>query len=191
MTGFNLVIVLVIYAILSTAQMYRKSLWIKLAAVTYMFAIASIVYFSFETYKGWATVEKPVKGELISVYIVDPRGRTPGAIYFWVVGKNDPEFLDWLYTYIPEEDAPPRAHITPYSKKKADKFREAQKALEDGMNVTIESLEQEGQGQADPTKAKLGEKKPGDKTGSGGDVEDYDVPHFKIEDPSQQMEKQQ
>lgn len=190
MTGFNLVIVLVIYAILSTAQMYRKSLLLKLAAVTYMFAIASIVYFSFETYKGWATVEKPVKGELISVYIVDPRGREPGAIYFWVVGKDDPEFPEWLYKYAPEEEDPPRAHITPYSKKKADKFREAQQALEDGMNVTIESME-DARGEADPSKAKPGPKKPGAKDGNGGDVDEYDVPHFSIEDPSQQLEKQQ
>lgn len=190
MTGFNLVIVLVIYAILSTAQMYRKSLFLKLAAVTYMFAVASVVYFSFETYKGWATSEKPVKGQLISVYIVDPRGKTPGAIYFWVVGKDDPELLDWLYTYTPDEDSPPRAHITPYSKKKADKFREAQQALEDGMSVTIESMES-AQGQAKPSGAKPGDKSSGSKDGNGGDVEEYNVPHFKIEDPSQQVEKQQ
>lgn len=188
MTGFNLVIVLVIYAVLSTAQMYKKSLLLKLAAVTYMFAVASVVYFSFETYKGWATVDKPTKGELISVYIVDPRGKNPGAIYFWVVGKEELDLLEKLYTYVPDGEQHPRAHSLPYSKRVADKFREAQEALEGGMIVTLESMESLGRGE--PSAAKPGKKKGDEKDGSGGDTDDYDVPHFKIEDPSQRLEKQ-
>jgi hypothetical protein len=190
MTGLNLVIVLIIYAVLSTAQMYRKSLMIKLAAVTYMFAVASVVYFSFETYKGWATTDRPTKGDLISVYIVDPRGKNPGAIYFWVVSKQELGIIEKIYTYVPGEEASPRAHSLPYNKKAAAKFREAQQALEDGMMVSLESMEQ-SEGRGEPSASKPGDKKGDEKDGSGGDVEEYDVPHFKIEDPSQRLEKQQ
>jgi hypothetical protein len=188
MTGFNLVIALIIFAILSTAQFYTKALWMRLLTATYIFVIASVVYFSFETYKGWATADRPTKGQLISVYIVDPRGKNPGAIYFWVMSRQELDLLEKLYTYVPGEQAMPRAHSLPYSKRAADKFREAQQALEDGMMVTLENMERV-EGSGEPSKAKPGDKKGDEKDGSGGDVDNYDVPHLKIEDPSQKLEK--
>lgn len=189
MTGFNLVIALVIYALLSSPLVYKRSLVIRLSTITYAFIVASLVYFSFETYKGWPTTEDPIKGKLVSVHIVDPRGRTPGAIYYWVTGDRDLSALEELYTYEPDElESPPRAHYVPYSKKTADMFREAQQALEDGMTVQIESM---GDPNEESASGKTGDGKPGKNEGNTGDSEDYNVPHFKILEPSQGLEKQQ
>lgn len=189
MTGLNLVVVLLIYAILSTAPLYRRGLFLKLTAITYMIAVASVVYFSFETYKGWPTTDKPVKGNVLSVYIVDPRGKDPGAIYYWVAGRRDVSLFEEIYTYVPEDpDEPPRAHYTPYTKKKADAFREAQRAIEQGMTVSIDSIGEDGK--AAEAEANDGGKKKGSQDGNSGDSDEYKVPHFKIQDPRGRMEKQ-
>lgn len=190
MTGFNLVLALIVYAVLSTIPLYKKSLLIKLVTITYVFVIASLVYFSFETYKGWPTADRAEKEQqLLAVHIVDPRGKNPGAIYYWVSGAEEPTHLERLYVYFPSEvDSPPRAHHTPYSKKKADKFREAQQALEDGMLVTIESMENPGNvGEAKEPVS--GESADGNKSANSGDADEYDVPSFRIESPSEKLEK--
>jgi hypothetical protein len=190
MTGFTLVLALLVYAILSTANHFRRNVSLNLLIVTYLFIVASLVYFSFETYKGWPTTDKAEKGELISVYIVEPRGREPGAIYFWILPAEDEDtFIEDLYTYEPEAmHNPPRAHYTPYTKQKASKFRMAQEALESGMIVTMEDTSSsDGEASAEP-----GSAPPDTSTGESnkGDGEDYEVPHFKIEEPSQRMRKQ-
>lgn len=190
MTGLNLVVVLLVAAVLLTIALYKKGLLLKLVAVTYVFAVASVVYFSFDTYKGWPTKDDPVKGKVISIHIIDPRGKTPGAIYFWVSGTKETSTFEKIYTYVPDDmTSPPRAHFSPYTKNKADAFREAQRALEKGMTVTIDSIGKDGK--ATEAEATDGDQKKGDKDGNRGDSDEYDVPHFKIEDPSKGLEKQQ
>lgn len=189
MTGLTLVVALLLYAILSTANHFKRNVALSLLLVTYLFTVASLVYFSFETYKGWPTTDKAERGEVISIYIVEPRGKEPGAIYYWILSPDDEDtFLEDLYTYEPDAmHNPPRAHYTPYTKQKAAKFRQAQEALENGMIVMMEDV----QSSDSKASAEEGTASPDTSTGESnqGDAEEYDVPHFKIEDPSKRMRK--
>lgn len=189
MTGLTLVMALLFYAILSTANHFKRNVALSALTATYLFVVASLVYFSFETYKGWPTTEKAVSGEVISIYVVEPRGKEPGAIYFWILSPDDEDtFIEDLYTYEPKAmHNPPRAHYTPYTKQKAAKFREAQQALESGMIVMMEDVESTDS----KASAEQGTASPDTSNGDSnqGDAEEYDVPHFKIQDPSQRMRK--
>lgn len=188
MIGIYLVAALVVLALLLSVNMILKSSIIKIVIITYTFLIASLVYFSFETYKGWPTGDKAESGRVLWVEVVDPRGRQEGIIYFWATSaKKELTWIDKLYTYAPDQPRVPRAHWIPYSKSAAQKFREAQDAIQNGMVVTIDQNNDpqgeggEGQGEG---KAK-GNSRAGDSR-----VEDYDVPHLNIMSPDQLLKKE-
>jgi hypothetical protein len=122
--------------------------------------------------------------------VVEPQGRNPGIIYFWVLDKDKEEtWIQRLYTYKPDQPRVPRSHWIPYSKNAAQKFREAQDAIKQGMVVTIDD-------NSDPANSSKGD---GEGKGKGkakgiadtGDsrVEDYDVPHLNILSPDQLLQK--
>lgn len=190
MTGFNLVIALVVYGVLSAMSFYYKSALMRAVLITYTFVVASLVYFSFETYKGWPSRDLVTKGNLISVYIVDPRGSEKGGIYFWVEEERELTWLENLYVYVPSDmDTPPRAHYLPYSKPAAKKFQQAQQALESGMTVKIENMGKPPNNTNDNPPD--GQQKQGTDEGNAGDADEYKVPHFQIVDPRQRLEKKQ
>ena len=63
---------------------YNKSFWLKLSTITLLFAIVNMIYFSFDTLKGWPSHDKITKGQLVYVDIVEPTETYPGAIYVYV-----------------------------------------------------------------------------------------------------------
>lgn len=188
MTGIYLVVALIALALLLSINTLLKSTALKVAIITSTFVVASLVYFSFETYKGWPTREEAKTGQIIAISIVEPRGRIPGAIYFWLV--DDGAEMTWrekLYTYKSDLPDAPRAFWIPYSKDAAKKFGEAQDALEQGMVVTVEGQESDGKssnGEGTGTGNAAGEGKAGDSR-----IKDYEVPRLNIEPPDKILKK--
>jgi hypothetical protein len=189
MIGIYLVVALVVLALLFAINMMLKSSLFRVIIITYTFLIASLVYFSFETYKGWPTADKTESGQVLWVMVVDPRGANPGIIYFWVLGKAEEHtWIQKLYTYEPNQPSVPRSHWIPYSKGAAAKFREAQDAIQQGMVVTIE---EQNSDEANSSKGKGEGKGKAKGTSDIGDskAEDYDVPHLNILSPDELLQK--
>lgn len=188
MIGIYLVAALVALALLLSLNVVFKSMMLKLALITYTFAVASIVYFSFDTYKGWPTTDKAETGQILSISVVEPRGKLPGAIYFWALEpERELGFFEKLYTYRSDLREAPRGYWVPYTKQSAKQFREAQEAIENGMVVMIEGQSEnseqskgDGEGEGDP--------KEGQETGDSI-IEDYKVPHLKIVPPDSILKK--
>jgi hypothetical protein len=189
MTGFYLVVALIVYALLSAATLYYKSSGLKLAMTTYTFLLASLVYFSLETYKGWPTRAKATEGQVVAIQIIEPSPTDPGAIYFWVFGQADPTWWEKIYTYTSDLNEPPRAYYLPYNKKVAERFAEARDALEEGMVVNIENMGASGEAGSGEEAGE--EKKKGEpvKKGGNSDGVEYDVPHLEIESPIDRLKK--
>lgn len=189
MTGIYLVASLVALAFIMSVNLILRSSVFKLVMISYTFVVASLVYFSFETYKGWPTVDRSEDGQVIAVAMIEPRGPTPGAIYFWVMSTSrEPSWVEKLYTY--ESDLPdaPRAHYLPYSKEAADAFRQAEEALKKGLMVTIEGGSVSGKNNGkdtDGTGEAEGEAEEGDSK-----VDKYDVPRLKIVSPQDFLKKE-
>lgn len=187
MTGISLVIILLIFALLYVLQLlFKDYVMINLAAITYLFAVSSGIYFSFDTYKGWPSKEKIEKGYLIYSVTFEPSGKDKGAIYYWAVPEEkDMSFVEEFLTYRFETIAP-RSYYLPYSKKAAQQFAEANEKIKEGFVVEIGG--DENSDQADGGKnGKKGDGKPT----SSGEQEEYNVPHLEIIPPDQILKKGQ
>ena len=190
MIGIYLVAALVVLALLFAINMMLKSSFFRVIIITYTFLIASLVYFSFETYKGWPTADKAESGQVLWVMVVDPRGTDPGIIYFWVLDKATKEqtWIQKLYTYKPDQTSVPRSHWIPYSKRAAAKFREAQGAIQQGMVVTIDEQDSDEANSSNGKGEGKGKAKGNSDIGDSK-VEDYNVPHLNILSPDELLQK--
>lgn len=184
----TIVFLLIILAILYITQLYfNKSFTVKLLTVTYLFFVASAMYFSLDTYKGWPTNEKVKEGILTFVIIDEPTEVSEGAIYIWVRNSEVKFFwYQWL-GYSPKDE--PRSFVLPYTKQTAKKFREAKKNLEEGKFVLLE----EGK---EPENETASNKSEGEADGNGKNSnmneyeDDYKVPHLKIIEPRDLLKKE-
>jgi len=188
MIGLKLVSALIIFSIVYVFQLYfNRSLILKILSISIMFAISSLVYFSFETYKGWPTREKITKGYLIDAEVLQPDSHQnfPGAIFVWVVSQN--KELAWyekLFTYQYEITPAPRSYYLPYSKNGDKKFSDAKKKLKDGYVIEITDGSEMGEQQD----GKNG-KKAKQLNNSGDSSVDYDVPNLLIISPDNMLHK--
>lgn len=188
MTGFYLVTSLVVFSILYAAQLYfHRSFLMKLINVTVLVFIASAVYFTFETYKGWPTVERIQSGMVVSIVIERPvPNKSEGAIYVWMLPqKKQLNWFERIFVYSPTTIGTPRSYLLPYSKEADEKFSEAKQRMANGEMVFLtdpkEGEEAEGENKQGKDKQK--------KSGSGGELEDYDVPFLSIVPPDKILRK--
>lgn len=168
---------------------HNKMFWFKPAAVTLLFIIANMVYFSFDSIKGWPTSEKITKGYLVFATIVEPSGSYPGAIYLYVdVDESDLHWYDKFVNYVYWDDNAPRSFYLPYSEKTSKDMRQATEAMKNGyiVEITGDSAEAQGDGQ-DATNVDNGN--GGESQPDGGSAQDYKVPHLKLIDPRERSGK--
>lgn len=188
MIGLKLVIGLVIFCIVYAFQLhFNRSITLKVLSLSILFVIASLTYFSFETYKGWPTKERVGKGYVLDIEVADPNPALnfPGAIYVYVLPEK--KILNWyqrIITYQFDYDSAPRSYYIPYSKQSARKYSEAQKKLKDGYVVEID-----GDKEGDGVEGNVGSSK---QIGSrnGGDAKDYDAPFLNIISPDTMIRKE-
>jgi hypothetical protein len=183
----TIVQLLIVFALLYCVQLYlSKNVMIKIVTATYLFFVASAIYFALETYKGWPTIQEAREGIITSIIIDEPNEDSNGAIYIWVRNSNDSlKWYQWL-GYKPTKE--PRAFSIPYTKNSAKKFREAKKSIEEGKVVLIESNDKQTSDLEEDSKEG---KEPDGKSGNIGDsIEDYKVPHLKIVGPEHLLKKE-
>lgn len=183
----TIVQLLIIFALLYCAQLYfSKNIILKVVVATYLFFVASAIYFSLESYKGWPSVEMAENGIITSIIIDEPVDDSAGAIYIWV--RNTDTDIKWYQWVGYKPTKAPRAFVIPYTKETAKTFKEAKKSIEDGKVVLIQPND-------DPVSdsdanGKNG-KQPDGKSGNLGDtIEDYNVPHLKIVGPEELLKKE-
>ena len=169
---------------------YNKSFWLKLSTITLLFAIVNMIYFSFDTLKGWPSHDKITKGQLVYVDIVEPTETYPGAIYVYVrINETKHTWYDKYINYFYWDSMAPRSYYIKYTKQTSASMREAKEAMEQGFIVEIEGESAQsnsnGDGQAE------GEQGNGGELPDGGESEDYNVPHLKLVDPRERSGKVQ
>lgn len=190
MTGY-IVFAAILFAISFSLMIYfSRVLTFKLITVAVLFVISNLIYFSFDSIKGWpATEHLPKKGQLIWGVVQEPTDTDPGAIYLWVVyDETETGWLQHIVTYKPEVQSP-RAFKIKYSKKTASQLQKAKEAMEQGFGVELDPSEgQTGDGEAS------GNAKAGSDDSTGGErgsTVDEEMPRFKLVDPRDVMGKGQ
>ena len=168
---------------------YSKVFWFKLSTITLLFAIVNMIYFSFDSMKGWPSHDAITKGQLVYIEIVEPSETYNGAIYLYV--RIDQEDQNWYSKYINYfywDELAPRSYYIPFTEKSSKTMREAKDAMEKGYIVEIEgeSAETQSSGEGKPTENANGGELP-----DGGDSENYKVPHLKLVDPRERSGKVQ
>lgn len=166
---------------------YSKVFWLKLSTVTLLFILVNMIYFGFDSLKGWPSNDKITKGQLVYVEIVEPTETYDGAIYLYV--RLEPEEETWYSKYINFkywDEYAPRSYFMPYTEKTSKTMREAKEAMEKGFIVEVEGESADTQG-GEGEAAK--ENKPGGERPDGGDVDNYNVPHLKLVDPRERSGK--
>lgn len=170
---------------------YNKSFWLKLSTITLLFGIVNMIYFSFDSMKGWPSHDKISKGQLVYVDIVEPTETYKGAIYVYVrLEKKEQSWYSKYLHYVYWDIMGPRSYYIPYTKQTSTSMREAKEAMEKGYIVEIEgeSAQTDSNGEGEPSNdpnANGGERP------DGGDSEDYNVPHLKLVDPRERSGKVQ
>lgn len=169
---------------------YSKLFWLKLSTITLLFIIVNMIYFSFDSLKGWPSHDKIEKGQLVYVDIVEPTDTYNGAIYVYV--RLEPTAHTWYSKYINYfywDSMAPRSYYIPYTKQSSASMREAKEAMEKGFIVEIEGESAETQSNGDGQAQ--GEEGNGGELPDGGDSADYKVPHLKLVDPRERSGKAQ
>ncbi len=170
---------------------YNKSFWLKLSTITLLFAIVNMIYFSFDSIKGWPSNEKITKGQLVFVEIVEPTETYKGAIYLYVriEIEEQPGYSKYINYFYWDEYAP-RSYYIPFTEQSSKTMREAKEAMEKGYIVEIEgeSAQTDGNGKGEPSDEPNAN---GGEMPDGGDSEDYNVPHLKLVDPRERSGKVQ
>jgi hypothetical protein len=194
MIGAYLVVALVVFSLLYAVQLYNnKSFILKLINVTVLVCIASAVYFTFETYKGWPTIEKQNEKARVFAVLIEPpvKGENDGAIYYWVIERKvEDSFWNKVFRY--ESDMPnsPRSYFIPYSPEAEKVFSRAQQALENGEIVFMDPNDESKDGTGDGKKPGQGEESDAKNKGRNGQEPKYDVPSLEIITPEEFMGKQ-
>lgn len=188
MTGLHLVVAFVFFSIVYAIQLYfNKSFTLKIFVITIFFMLSSVLYFSFETYKGWPTEQKPTNGILTGAIVIEPNENDPGAIYLWVVSEQkESGIIDSIITYRPKSAVTPRAYQLPYTKNFANSVQNAIEQMKNGFTVEISNIDEkntgtEGNGDGNNSTESTGNSK--DSTGSPGSDTEYNVPHLRLVDP--------
>jgi hypothetical protein len=144
-----LVAYLLVYSLLTLFLFYKvEGMYIiKIASVAMAFTVATVTYFSLDSFKGWSTSDEVTQTvQLLAIHTQEPNGATAGGIYLWVVGEtSDPSIKLGLLTY-QSVFGETRAHVLPYSEENATFSYKAQKALEEGMIVILNPKLSEGTG---------------------------------------------
>jgi hypothetical protein len=169
---------------------YSKWFWLKITTITLLFAIVNMIYFSFDSIKGWPSHDKIHKGQLVYVEIVEPTETYKGAIYLYVRIENEEKsWLDNYINYYYWDANAPRSYYIPYTEKSSQSMREAKEAMEKGYIVEVEgdSAEQQNQGNGEPSE----DNGNGTEQPDGGEADDYKVPHLKLVDPRERSGKVQ
>lgn len=169
---------------------YSKVFWFKLSTITLLFAIVNMIYFSFDTIKGWPSDDKIPKGQLVFVEIVEPTETYTGAIYVYV--RHESKASIWYnkyLSYIYWDNMAPRSYYIPYTNQSSKSMREAKEAMENGFIVEIEGESAEAQSDGDGEAT--GEEGNGGERPDGGESENYNVPHLKLIDPRERNGKVQ
>lgn len=169
---------------------YSKVFWFKISTVTLLFAIVNMIYFSFDTIKGWPSDDKIPKGQLVYVEIVEPTETYTGAIYVYV--RHEPKEDNWYtkyLSYVYWDSMAPRSYYIPYTNQSSKFMREAKEAMENGFIVEVEGesakTKSNGDGEAE------GDEGNGGELPDGGDSENYKVPNLKLVDPRERSGKVQ
>lgn len=193
MTGAYLVSALIFFSLLYAVQLYfNKNIWLKIVNVTVLVIISSAVYFTFETYKGWPTIERQHdKARVLGVIIEPPiRGKSDGAIYYWVQEKKREDSLfNQIFRYESPFPNSPRSYHLPYSKEAEKRFSEAQQAIQDGNIVMMDPAQTADEGDGKGDKPGQGKKSDAKDKESDGQEQNYDVPTLEIITPDQFMGK--
>lgn len=179
--GLNLVILLVIFSMLYTLQLWQhRSLSLKILNVTVVFLMASLAYFSLESYQGWPSSQRIPHAQLLAVEINDSVDQNAAAIYIWVRQlPEDNTLLDSLISYRYPDAGAPRSYRIAYTEESAQKFSDAQQKLKQGFiveingaNDTADTAEAQTQGLA------------------GGSLKDkIDMPNIRILNPQDLLRK--
>ena len=195
MTGAYLVATLILFSLLYATQLYfNRNLWLKLVNVTVLIIISSAVYFTFETYKGWPTIEKLHEKARVMAVIIDPpvKGVTEGAIYYWVLEKNrDENFFNKVFRYQPTLPKAPRSYHLPYTPEAEREFSKAQQALQNGDIVMMDPNKPPSEGEGEGQKPGNAKDTDAKNKGRDGQEQKYDVPNLEIITPEEFMGKQQ
>jgi hypothetical protein len=187
MTGLSLVAILISFSLLYVAQMiFSRSVALKFVVITYLFIISSGIYFTFDTYKGWPSDEKPQKGYLVYSLVIEPSETDKGAIYYWAI--SEPEQMNTVQKFLSYEygTLAPRSYHLPYSKQAASKFNEANEKIKKGFLVEIN---EEPSGDGNGAEGNPSDGEEGRAENTDGEQEDYIVPHLKIISPDQVLRK--
>jgi hypothetical protein len=180
----NLVYILIVFSLLYVLQMFfTRNIFLKLIVVTYLFLVSSAIYFSIDTYKGWPSSDKILKGTLVAVEILEPNDTHEGAIYLWVYDEKKEESLYQKVFHYKQQLTAPRSYVIPYTKKSKEIFEDAKKQIEMGMTVELSA---EGDGTEVEATGKSTDKELNSNT-KGAD--DYDVPSVNIIPPNEILRK--
>ncbi len=172
MLASNLVtIYMVAFAVLMALILYyvQGKMALKVSSVAVFFFIASSIYFSFNSYKGWpAETQFTGKAEVLWIDVAEGPTDEESSIFVWLKSgdlKYKKEIAKaWFdprsaLAYDPQ--GYPRAFRLPYTKEGAKFADKAKRAIKEGGKVTLE-IKEEGE-----SELKDGEESNGKKGGSG------------------------
>lgn len=131
MSNIILLTILTILILFSIFVLYKNTLrkfWIRLLLVATIFLLSSLVFFSFESYKGWATNELPLSGYVHSVFMPNEN-----EIYALMVPEEIEESF-WNYIkYGYNDGSTPKLYKIP--EEFHDLFKEGKTKLNSGFLV--------------------------------------------------------
>lgn len=160
MTQMILLIIGLTAAASMAVAFYWNNVVFKLLVLTTYAVLASAVYFSLDSVKGWPAEEKrEVRGTLASVVIINPSEKGEGAIIISLFPTGTAEWYEYEYPRYA-----PKTFYLKYSNDRAAQFEAAKQALIDGKEVRINGIPpetnanggQEGEGEASTIQGIIG-----------------------------------
>ena len=197
MTGAYLVLSLIFFSILYGIQLhFNRSFLLKLVNITVLIFLSSAVYFTFETYKGWPTVEEQTaRARVFSVVIITPeQGVHDGGIYYWALENNpEPTLVEKIFRYHTNMPLAPRSYFVKYTPQTEQVFSRARNALQEGSMVFIDppktdeenKSDEKGQGAPDSNNDNGTDSSQRGSDGGVSKNEDYDADRISIVTPDE------